>query len=159
MVIYINFINVIGNPQIDLTEGLLTYTRIYYQLNKNIEKEYNENELEFIKQYIWEINIKNNLITSSELCCINVPNKISINEVMSTITIYLSYINIIRVLKSPIPNSFFIYIQFKNKEYANIFYNTFNYAKVNPIEKDYYIFAEVKEIKFEEIYRNGNYFF
>lgn len=138
-----------------MIEGVIVYSRIYYQLNKNTEREYNENELESVKQFIWESNIKNNLILSPELCCINVPNKISINEFMSTITIYLSYISVIRVLKSPIPNYFYIYLQFKTTEYANIFYNTFNYSKISPIEKDYLIFTEVKEIKFEEIYRNG----
>ena len=150
-----------GNPQIDLTEGSLKYNRIHYihqSLNKKQEREntqYNESELESIKQYIWELNSKNDMINSYELCCINIPNKISINEFFDSIKIYLSYINIIKVLKSAIPNFYFIYLQFKNKEFANIFYNTFNYAKINLIEKEYYIFVEVREMRFEEIYKNG----
>jgi hypothetical protein len=99
--------------------------------------------------------MKNDLIQASELLCINVPNKISINEFLNTISIYLSYINFVRVYKSPIPNFYFIYLQLKNKEYANILYNTFNYAKVNPIEKEYFIFVEVREVKFEEFFFNG----
>lgn len=144
-----------GNPQIELTEGSITYDKISYIINKSIETDFNDSELEFIKQYIWESNIKNNLIKSQVLCCINVPNKISINELLTSIQIYLSYIVLIRVLKSPIPNYYFIYLQIKNQEYSNIFFNTFHFSKINPFEKDYLIFAEVNEIKFEEIYNNG----
>ena len=148
-----------GNPQIELIEGNLSFMCINYyfengKLSNNsinfVNSEYDENELEAIKQYIWEINIKNTLINSSELCCINVPNKISIKEFLSSISIYLSYISLIKVLKSSIPNSYHIYLQMKNKEYSNIFYNTFNYSKINPIEKEYFIFAQVEEINFEE---------
>jgi BRCA1-associated protein len=163
-----------GNPQIELTEGNITYEKIIYTINSqngnnnssiisisdftnqsDIFSDLNESELEFIKQYIWEQNIKNNLINSSELACINIPNKISINEFLASISIYLSYINTIRVLKSPIPNIYFIYLEMKNKEFSNIFFNTFNYSKINPIEKEYLIFGEVKEINFE---RGGDSF-
>jgi len=99
--------------------------------------------------------MKNDLINTAELLCLNVPNKISINEFLNTISIYLSYINIVRVFKSPIPNVYFVYMQLKNIEYANILYNTFNYSKVNPIEKEYFIFVEVRELKFEEFFYNG----
>ncbi len=144
-----------GNPQIELTEGVITYKLVEVFLNGKRKTEIGESELELIKQHIWEMNIKNNHLDSNQLVCINVPNKISINEFLTTFSIYLSYIQQIRVMKSPAPNLYFILLKMKNKEYANIFYNTFNYTKVNPIEKEYYIFAEVKEVTFEEIYTNG----
>lgn len=118
--------------------------------------EYNEGELEMIKQHIWEKNERNDLIDTEELCCINIPNKISVHEYLSTVSIYLSYIKSVRVLKSPTPNVYFIYMHFKNKEYANIFYNTFNLSKINPIEKDFFIFSEIKSIFFNEHLINGN---
>lgn len=162
-----------GNPQIELTEGNLTYENIIYTINSrnsinnshnnphlitiseftNSTDDLNDNELEFIKQFIWEQNIQNNLINSSNLACINIPNKISINEFLASISIYLSYIHSIRVLKSPIPNIYFINLEMKNKEFSNIFFNTFNYSKINPIEKEYFIFAEVKEIMLERLER------
>lgn len=116
---------------------------------------YNPYQLEMIKQYIWDINEKNDLIQTEDLCCLNTPNKISIHEYLSTISIYLSYIKSIKILKSPTPNIYYIYMQMKNKEYANIFYNTFNYTKINPIEIDYFVFAEVKRITFQEPVLNG----
>jgi hypothetical protein len=70
----------------------------------------------------------------------------------------LSYIKIIRVLKSSTPNIYYVYLNFRNKEYANIFYNTFNYSKLNPIEKDYFILAEVKRLLFEKSENIGTIF-
>jgi hypothetical protein len=139
-----------GNPHIEVTEGLIRTRELEFLFNERKQLEYNDNELEMIKQYIWDNNIKNNLLDSNQIVCINVPNKIGINEFLNNFTIYLSYIHFIRVMKSPHANVYFIYLKMKNKEYANIFFNTFNYSKVSPIEKEYYIFAEVKEITFEE---------
>jgi hypothetical protein len=145
-----------GNPHIEITEGVLTYKELEFLFNNRKQIEYNENELEMIKQYIWDNNIKNNLLDSNQLVCINVPNKISINEFLNNFTIYHSYIHFIRVMKSALANVYFIYLKMKNKEYANIFFNTFNYSKVSPIEKEYYVFTEVKEITLEEVHSSIN---
>jgi BRCA1-associated protein len=126
-------------------------------LENQKELEYDESELEIIKQQIWETNNKNEIITNNELIAINIPNKISINEFLSLINIYISYIKQIRVLKSSIPNIYNIYIEFKNREYANIFYNTFNYVKYNPIEKEYLILCEVEKLEIQEIYTNKDF--
>lgn len=123
--------------------------------HSNSQKNYNDCELEALKQYIWDINGTNELVQSDELCCINTPNKISIHEYLSTISIYLSYIKTIKTLKSPMPNIYYIYMQMKNREYANIFFNTFSYSKINPIERDYFIFTEIKCITFHDHILNG----
>lgn len=60
----------------------------------------------------------------------------------------MNYIKTIKVLKSSIPDFYFIYLELKNVEYANIFYNTFNYSKFNPIERDYLVIAEIFKVTF-----------
>jgi BRCA1-associated protein len=147
----------LGNPQIELIEGTIVYRRNHYNLGNEKEHEYDEHELEIIKQKIWELNNKNEVISGNELLAINIPNKIAINEFLNMVNIYFSYIQQIRVLKSSIPNIYNIYLQFKNREYSNIFYNTFNYVKFNPIEKEYIILCEVEELKIDEIYTNKEF--
>lgn len=138
-----------GNPQNELIEGTLTGTQTIYQIPSVLD--FKEEELDQIKQYIWDMNIKNTYIHSSELCCTNVKNKFFINEYIQSISSYLSYVNYIRVLKSPNPNVYYIYLKFKNVEFCNIFYNTFSYSKINPVENEFMIFAEIENMKLDEI--------
>jgi BRCA1-associated protein len=146
-----------GNPQIELIEGHVKYRRIHYFFDNEKEREFDVHELEIIKQHIWEFNAKNEKILTNELLVINVPNKISINELLNHFIMYFSYIQQMRVLKSSIPNIYNVYFQLKNREYANIFYNTFNYDKFNPIEKEYIILSEVEELKIDEIYTSKDF--
>lgn len=144
-----------GNPQIELIEGKIKYYKSLYEVN-GISIAFNDRELDLIKQNIWESNYKNKKVNSNELCCINVPNKITIHEFLSTISTYISYIKTIKVLKSPIPNFYYFYFELRNNEYANIFYNTFNYCKFNPIEKDYLIIGEVIKITYNNHFINSS---
>ncbi len=75
-------------------------------------------------------------------------------EFLEYIKIYLSYIETIRIFKSPLPNVYFIYIQFKNTEYSNIFYNTFNYSKLSSLDKEFFVFGEVLSLKQKEKFIN-----
>ena len=141
-----------GNPDNDIIEGTIKTlnTRILINDNKNLSYE----QLELAKQYIWEFNFNNKYIKSKTLCCSNIKNKFSIMEFMQAINTYLSYISIIRVFKSSIPNLYYIYLEFKNVEYCNVFYNTYQYSTINTIEDDYLIFDEVLSIDYEG--NNGN---
>lgn len=132
-----------GNPRIEVKEGFFIQKIHTFIINNKKENQYDENDLEIIKQYIWEINKSNKLIKSRELLCKNVPNKISISEYLSLIGIYLSYIQSIKILKSCVPNNYYINLKFKNVEYANVFYNTFNYSRLNFMEKEYLVYSEI----------------
>lgn len=136
-----------GNPENEIIEGTIKTldTRILINDNMNLSYE----QLELAKQYIWDFNLDNKYIKSKTLCCTNIKNKFSIMEFMQAINTYLSYISIIRVFKSSIPNLYYIYLDFKNIEYCNIFYNTYQYSNINTIEDDYLIFDEVIDIEYE----------
>jgi len=140
-----------GNPRIEIKEGFIRHKLYKFGVNNKNENAYDENDLEIVKQYIWEINKNNKLLQSKDLLCTNVPNKISISEYLNIISIYLSYIESIKVLKSCIPNKYYIYLSFKNIEYANVFFNTFNYSSLNFIEKEFLIYSEVIRIDFGSI--------
>lgn len=143
-----------GNPQNNLIEGTLTGTETNISIEN--EKELTDKTIETIKQYLWDINLNNKYITTNKLCCINMKNKFSINEFVHTISTYLSYISIIRVFKSPTSNIYFIYLEFKNVEFCNIFYNTYNYAKITPVENEFMVFSEIENLKLEEIYSSNS---
>jgi len=144
-----------GNPIIELQEGYISHIlHKFLIINKN-KNLYDENDLESIKQYLWELNKNNKLIKTKELLCTNIPNKISVSEYLNIIGIYLSYINSIRVFKSCIPNVYFIHLIFKNVEYANVFFNTFNYSRLNFIEKEFFIYSEVIKITLGEFDDNN----
>ena len=120
-----------GNPENEIIEGTIKTLNTRILINDNINLSYEQ--LELAKQYIWEFNLDNKYIKSKTLCCTNIKNKFSITEFMQAINTYLSYISIIRVFKSSIPNLYYIYLDFKNIEYCNIFYNTYQYSNVNTI--------------------------
>ena len=143
-----------GNPENEIIEGTIKTldTRILINDNMNLSYE----QLELAKQYIWDFNFDNKYIKSKTLCCTNIKNKFSIMEFMQAINTYLSYISIIRVFKSSIPNLYYIYLDFKNIEYCNIFYNTYQYSNINTIEDDYLIFDEVIDIEYEGGNLNSN---
>ena len=151
-----------GNPENEIIEGTIKTldTRILINDNMNLSYE----QLELAKQYIWDFNFDNKYIKSKTLCCTNIKNKfsimefmqVSIMEFMQAINTYLSYISIIRVFKSSIPNLYYIYLDFKNIEYCNIFYNTYQYSNINTIEDDYLIFDEVIDIEYEGGNLNSN---
>lgn len=139
-----------GNPQIEIKEGTIIQQMHKFRIKNKSENLFDENDLEIIKQNIWEINRNNKLINSKELLCFNVPNKISISEYLNMINIYLSYISSIQVLKSATPNFYFVYLVFRNVEYANVFFNTFNYSKLNFIEKEFLMYSEIKKIRLDD---------
>ena len=139
-----------GNPENDIIEGTLKTLNTRILINDKINLSYEE--LELAKQYIWDFNLDNKYIKSKILCCTNIKNKFSITEFIQAINTYLSYISIIRVFKSSIPNIYYIYIDFKNLEYCNIFYNTYQYSNINTIEDDYLIFDEVTEIEYDAFF-------
>ena len=136
-----------GNPENEIFEGTIKTLDTRILINENMNLSYEQ--LELAKQYIWEFNLDNKYIKSKILCCTNIKNKFSITEFMQAINTYLSYISIIRVFKSSIPNIYYIYLDFKNIEYCNIFYNTYQYSNINTIEDDYLIFDEVTGIEYE----------
>ena len=136
-----------GNPENEIIEGTIKTLNTRIVINDNMNLSYEQ--LELAKQYIWEFNLDNKYIKSKTLCCTNIKNKFSITEFMQAINTYLSYISIIRVFKSSIPNLYYIYLDFKNIEYCNIFYNTYQYSNINTIEDDYLIFDEVISIDYE----------
>ena len=139
-----------GNPENEIIEGTLKTlnTRILINDKANLSYE----DLEYAKQYLWDFNMDNKYIKSKTLCCTNLKNKFSITEFIQAINTYLSYISIIRVFKSSIPNIYYIYIDFKNVEYCNIFYNTYQYSNINTIEDDYLIFDEVTSIEYDAFF-------
>ena len=136
-----------GNPENEIIEGTIKTLDTRVLINDNVNLSYEQ--LELAKQYIWDFNLDNKYIKSKTLCCTNIKNKFSITEFMQAINTYLSYISIIRVFKSSIPNLYYIYLDFKNIEYCNIFYNTYQYSNINTIEDDYLIFDEVIGIEYE----------
>ena len=136
-----------GNPENEIIEGTIKTLDTRVLINDNMNLSYEQ--LELAKQYIWDFNLDNKYIKSKTLCCTNIKNKFSITEFMQAINTYLSYISIIRVFKSSIPNLYYIYLDFKNIEYCNIFYNTYQYSNINTIEDDYLIFDEVIGIEYE----------
>ena len=139
-----------GNPENDIIEGTLKTLNTRVLINDKVNLSYEE--LELAKQYIWDFNLDNKYIKSKSLCCTNIKNKFSITEFIQAINTYLSYISIIRVFKSSIPNIYYIYLDFKNVEYCNIFYNTYQYSNINTIEDDYLIFDEVTEIEYDAFF-------
>ena len=139
-----------GNPENEIIEGTLKTLNTRILINDKINLSYEE--LELAKQYIWDFNLDNKYIKSKTLCCTNLKNKFSITEFIQAINTYLSYISIIRVFKSSIPNIYYIFIDFKNVEYSNIFYNTYQYSNINTIEDDYFIFDEVIEIQYDAFF-------
>ena len=139
-----------GNPENEIIEGTLKTLNTRILINDKVNLSYEE--LELAKQYIWDFNLDNKYIKSKTLCCTNLKNKFSITEFIQAINTYLSYISIIRVFKSSIPNIYYIYIDFKNVEYCNIFYNTYQYSNINTIEDDYLIFDEVIEIEYDAFF-------
>ena len=139
-----------GNPENEIIEGTLKTLNTRILINDKVNLSYEE--LEFAKQYIWDFNLDNKYIKSKILCCTNLKNKFSITEFIQAINTYLSYISIIRVFKSSIPNIYYIFIDFKNVEYCNIFYNTYQYSNINTIEDDYLIFDEVTSIEYEAFF-------
>lgn len=141
-----------GNPQNILVEGKISGKETQIVLQKT--KDYKESDLEEIKEYIWEININNKYIQTNKLCYVNALNKYSINEFVQAIDQYLSHVDVIRVFKSPFPTIYYIYLEFDSLEFCNVFYNTYSYAKIIPVENDYMIFAEVESISFEEVDAN-----
>ena len=136
-----------GNPENEIIEGTIKTLDTRVSINDNMNLSYEQ--LELSKQYIWDFNFDNKYIKSKTLCCTNIKNKFSITEFMQAINTYLSYISIIRVFKSSIPNIYYIYLEFKNIEFCNIFYNTYQYSNINTIEDDYLLFDEVIEIDYE----------
>ena len=136
-----------GNPENEIIEGTIKTLDTRVSINDNMNLSYEQ--LELAKQYIWDFNFDNKYIKSKTLCCTNIKNKFSITEFMQAINTYLSYISIIRVFKSAIPNIYYIYLEFKNIEFCNIFYNTYQYSNINTIEDDYLLFDEVIEIDYE----------
>ena len=144
----------LGNPENEIIEGTLKTLDTRVLINDKINLSYEE--LELAKQYIWDFNMDNKYIKSKTLCCTNIKNKFGITEFMQAINTYLSYISIIRVFKSSIPNLYYIYLDFKNIEYSNIFYNTYQYSNINTIEDDYLIFDEVIELDYENNTGNTN---
>ena len=146
----------LGNPQVEIIEGGVEYNELLFILDENKSESFSEGELELIKQFLWDINMKNDIIKSKDLICTNITNKFSILEFLDNIKIYISYIDIIRIFKSPIPNIYYIYLEFKNIEYSNIFFNTFNYSKINPLDKEYLLFYELQFIKYKEKFVNSN---
>ena len=136
-----------GNPENEIIEGTIKTSETRIVINDKIDLSYEQ--LELAKQYIWDFNLDNKYIKTKTLCCTNIKNKFSITEFMQAINTYLSYISIIRVFKSSIPNIYYIYLEFKNIEYCNIFYNTYQYSNINTIEDDYLIFDEVIDIEYE----------
>ena len=143
-----------GNPENEIIEGTIKTLDTRITINDNVNLSYEQ--LELAKQYIWDFNFDNKYIKSKTLCCTNIKNKFSIMEFMQAINTYLSYISIIRVFKSSIPNLYYIYLDFKNIEYCNIFYNTYQYSNINTIEDDYLIFDEVIDIEYEGGNLNSN---
>ena len=143
-----------GNPENEIIEGTIKTLDTRVLINDNMNLSYEQ--LELAKQYIWDFNIDNKYIKSKTLCCTNIKNKFSITEFMQAINTYLSYISIIRVFKSSIPNLYYIYLDFKNIEYCNIFYNTYQYSNINTIEDDYLLFDEVIGIDYEGGTVNSN---
>ncbi len=141
-----------GNPENEIIEGTIKGFETKYYINKKPIEIYSYENLELIKQFIWDFNLENSYIKSNKLCCINMKNKFSINEFIQTINTYLNYIQIIKIFKSPKANIYYIYLEFLNIEYCNIFYNTYNYSKINPIEEEFLIFYEINEFIFDEIY-------
>ena len=139
-----------GNPENEIIEGTLKTLNTRILINDKVNLSYEE--LEFAKQYIWDFNLDNKYIKSKILCCTNLKNKFSITEFIQAINTYLSYISIIRVFKSSIPNIYYIFIDFKNIEYCNIFYNTYQYSNINTIEDDYLIFDEVTSIEYDAFF-------
>ena len=136
-----------GNPENEIIEGTIKTLETRIIINENMNLSYEQ--LELAKQYIWDFNLDNKYIKTKTLCCTNIKNKFSITEFMQAINTYLSYISIIRVFKSSIPNIYYIYLEFKNIEFCNIFYNTYQYSNINTIEDDYLLFDEVIEIDYE----------
>ena len=108
-----------GNPENEIIEGTIKTSETRIVINDKIDLSYEQ--LELAKQYIWDFNLDNKYIKTKTLCCTNIKNKFSITEFMQAINTYLSYISIIRVFKSSIPNIYYIYLEFKNIEYCNIF--------------------------------------
>ena len=143
-----------GNPENEIIEGTIKTLDTRITINDNVNLSYEQ--LELAKQYIWDFNFDNKYIKTKTLCCTNIKNKFSITEFMQAINTYLSYISIIRVFKSSIPNLYYIYLDFKNIEYCNIFYNTYQYSNINTIEDDYLIFDEVISIDYEGGTGNSN---
>ena len=143
-----------GNPENEIIEGTIKTLDTRITINDNVNLSYEQ--LELAKQYIWDFNFDNKYIKTKTLCCTNIKNKFSITEFMQAINTYLSYISIIRVFKSSIPNLYYIYLDFKNIEYCNIFYNTYQYSNINTIEDDYLIFDEVINIDYEGGTGNSN---
>ena len=143
----------LGNPENELIEGTIKTLDTRILINDKVNLSYEQ--LELAKQYIWDFNMDNKYIKSKTLCCTNIKNKFGITEFMQAINTYLSYISIIRVFKSSIPNLYYIYLEFKNIEYSNIFYNTYQYSNINTIEDDYLIFDEVIEINYENGLQNA----
>ncbi len=139
-----------GNPENEIIEGTLKTINTRILINGKINLSYEE--LELAKQYIWDFNFDNKYIKSKTLCCTNIKNKFSITEFIQAINTYLSYISIIRIFKSSIPNIYYVYIEFKNVEYCNIFFNTYQYSTINTIEDDYLIFDEVTEIEYDAFF-------
>ena len=140
-----------GNPQINLIEGTLTGTEITYSTSSSWSLP-NEDNLEVIKQYIWDTNLNNKLLCSNKLCITNLKNKFSVNELIQLISTYLSYISTLRVFKCPSNSIYYLFIEFKNVEFCNIFYNTYNYSKLTPLETEYLLFNEITSLTFDEIY-------
>ena len=139
-----------GNPENEIIEGTLKTVNTRILINDKVNLSYED--LEYAKQYLWDFNLDNKYIKSKTLCCTNLKNKFSITEFIQAINTYLSYISLIRVFKSSIPNIYYIYIDFKNVEYCNIFYNTYQYSNINTIEDDYLIFDEVIEIEYDAFF-------
>ena len=91
-----------GNPENEIIEGTIKTLDTRILINDKMDLSYEQ--LELAKQYIWDFNMDNKYIKSKTLCCTNIKNKFSITEFMQAINTYLSYISIIRVFKSSIPN-------------------------------------------------------
>ncbi len=148
-----------GNPENEIIEGTIkgieTNIHIYNNKNEITKKECKFEHLELMKQYIWDFNLDNKFIKTNTLCCINMKNKFSINEFIQATSTYVSYISNIRIFLSSKPNIYYILIEFKNIEFCNIFYNTYNYSKINPIEDEYIFFVEINSISFDEIFTNS----
>ena len=91
-----------GNPENEIIEGTIKTLDTRILIGGKMDLSYEQ--LELAKQYIWDFNMDNKYIKSKTLCCTNIKNKFSITEFMQAINTYLSYISIIRVFKSSIPN-------------------------------------------------------
>lgn len=143
-----------GNPNISIHEGVVIITEFNYytessSLNINQTQSYkitdfNELSSNKIKEYIWNINIENTLISTNMLLC-KVLNKISISEFIYIIETYIDYIYHIRVLKSHSNLDYYIYIEFKSSDYTNLFFNAMNLKRVSPFDDEYLSFMMVNQ--------------